>query len=69
MRNGALLKKRNESLEQDFNRFSNKYKKKPEKVYQALREKYFITDRTIDAILRGEYDKPKKENTNQLKMF
>ncbi|MBW6482843.1 MAG: hypothetical protein K0B10_07260 [Vicingaceae bacterium] len=68
MRNKTLINERNKQLEEDFNALSKNFPKKPDVVYTLLRKKYFITNRTIDAILSGEYDKPKKVfiNPNQL---
>ena len=72
-RNQLLFKTRNKSIIKDYNRMSNmqKYRHELWKLYRDLRNKYFITNRTIDHVLYGNYEKTtiEKVDPNQLTIF
>lgn len=72
-RDKKLFEMRNAKIIQEYSTKSKqkKYAGQEWKIYRYLRNKYFITNRTIDHILNGSYTKTKKPfvDPNQLSLL
>jgi hypothetical protein len=72
-RSNKLIEKRNTQIVDAYNKLSNK-KLKPWRVYEKLRQKFFLTNRMLDCIISGEFERKKAkqnqpQNPNQLTIF
>lgn len=71
-RNNSLLENRNAKIIAIYNTQSQK-RVKEWKIYKHLREKFFLTNRMLDYIISGNFEKYKNKqpqpNPNQLNIF
>jgi hypothetical protein len=67
-RNVALRSRRDEKIKADYAKMYEPKKYRTDYIISQLSEKYYLTERTIRAVLWGEYDKA-DDAKSQLSLF